>query len=152
VQGNDTIKMATSVLDYIFRELAVSYLDRTDLANVDPEQLRHDAIGKGTKEGDLGVDSVARFASTGFVRGNLRLLSGGAVAEETQGRRFGATVGSASVAERPAAVQNSRAAQAELARLKGYVGDPCSSCGNFTLVRNGTCLKCDTCGTTTGCS
>ena len=62
------------------------------------------------------------------------------------------TVGSASVAERPAAVQNSRAAQAELARLKGYVGDPCSSCGNFTLVRNGTCLKCDTCGTTTGCS
>ena len=153
VQGNDTIKMATSVLDYIFRELAVSYLDRTDLANVDPEQLRHDAIGKGTKEGDLGADPVARFASTGFVRGNLRLLSGGgAVVEETQGRRFGATVGSASVAERPAAVQNSRAAQAELARLKGYVGDACSSCGNFTLVRNGTCLKCDTCGTTTGCS
>ncbi len=153
VQGNDTIKMATSVLDYIFRELAVSYLDRTDLANVDPEQLRHDAIGKGTREGDLGEESVARFASTGFVRGNLRLLSGGgAVVEETQNRRFGATAGSVAVAERPAAVQNSRAAQAELARLKGYVGDPCTSCGNFTLVRNGTCLKCDTCGTTTGCS
>jgi ribonucleoside-diphosphate reductase alpha chain len=39
-----------------------------------------------------------------------------------------------------------------MARLKGYVGDPCSACGNFTLVRNGTCLKCDTCGSTTGCS
>jgi ribonucleoside-diphosphate reductase alpha chain len=153
VQGNDTIKMATSVLDYIFRELAVSYLDRTDLANVDPSELRHDAIGKGTREGDLGGEAVARFASTGFVRGNLRLLAGGgAVADEQHARRFGATSSTIPVAERPGAVQNSRAAQAELARLKGYTGDSCSSCGNFTLVRNGTCLKCDTCGATTGCS
>jgi len=38
------------------------------------------------------------------------------------------------------------------ARIKGYEGDPCSSCGSFTLVRNGTCMKCDTCGSTTGCS
>src|SRR4029077_2609680 len=40
----------------------------------------------------------------------------------------------------------------EMARLKGYEGDPCSDCGQFTMVRNGTCLKCITCGTTTGCS
>ena len=45
VQGNDTIKMATSVVDYIFRELAISYLDRTDLANVDPNELHHDSLG-----------------------------------------------------------------------------------------------------------
>ena len=38
------------------------------------------------------------------------------------------------------------------ARLKGYEGDNCGECGNFTLVRNGTCLKCDTCGGTSGCS
>jgi ribonucleoside-diphosphate reductase alpha chain len=38
------------------------------------------------------------------------------------------------------------------ARLKGYEGDACGECGNFTLVRNGTCLKCDTCGSTSGCS
>ncbi len=38
------------------------------------------------------------------------------------------------------------------AKLKGYEGDACSECGNFTLVRNGTCLKCHTCGGTTGCS
>jgi ribonucleoside-diphosphate reductase alpha chain len=38
----------------------------------------------------------------------------------------------------------------EMARLKGYEGDPCSDCGQFTMVRNGTCLKCITCGTTTG--
>ena len=40
----------------------------------------------------------------------------------------------------------------EMARLKGYEGDPCGDCGQFTMVRNGTCLKCITCGTTTGCS
>ena len=44
-----------------------------------------------------------------------------------------------------------RAAEAE-AKAKGYEGEMCSECGNFTLVRNGTCMKCDTCGSTTGCS
>jgi ribonucleoside-diphosphate reductase alpha chain len=38
------------------------------------------------------------------------------------------------------------------ARMKGYVGEACPECGNFTMVRNGTCLKCETCGGTTGCS
>ena len=35
---------------------------------------------------------------------------------------------------------------------KGYEGDPCPECGALTLVRNGTCLRCDSCGGTTGCS
>ena len=56
VQGNDTIKMATSVLDYMFRELAISYLERTDLANVEPADVRHDALGKGVAEGDMGSE------------------------------------------------------------------------------------------------
>jgi ribonucleoside-diphosphate reductase alpha chain len=154
VQGNDTIKLATSVLDYIFRELAISYLERTDLANVEPADVRHDALGKGIKEGDLGTDTVRQIASTGFVRGNLRLLAGGgAVAEPGSSKRSGPSGGgSTTVSDFAPAVTNSRAAQAQMARLKGYVGDPCSACGNFTLVRNGTCLKCDTCGSTTGCS
>jgi ribonucleoside-diphosphate reductase alpha chain len=161
VQGNDTIKLATSVLDYIFRELAISYLERTDLANVEPADVRHDALGKGIKEGDLGTDAVRQIASTGFVRGNLRLLAGGgAVAEPGGGggssKRSGPSGGGGSTTVSdlvaPSAATNSRAAQAQMARLKGYVGDPCSACGNFTLVRNGTCLKCDTCGSTTGCS
>jgi ribonucleoside-diphosphate reductase alpha chain len=38
------------------------------------------------------------------------------------------------------------------AKMKGYEGDACGECGNFTLLRNGTCLKCDTCGGTSGCS
>ena len=170
VQGNDTIKMATSVLDYIFRELAVSYLGRTDLANVDPAEARHDAIGRGTKEG-LNRE-VAQLASSGYVRGNLRLLAGGgtgatesvavpsvvahaaahALAHGAAKRSGGGGGTVTGVTELGRSQANSRAEQVQLARLKGYVGDPCSACGNFTLVRNGTCLKCETCGTTTGCS
>jgi ribonucleoside-diphosphate reductase alpha chain len=44
------------------------------------------------------------------------------------------------------------AEQRSIARMKGYEGENCSECGNFTMVRNGTCLKCDTCGSTSGCS
>jgi ribonucleoside-diphosphate reductase alpha chain len=151
VQGNDTIKLATSVLDYIFRELAISYLERTDLANVEPADMRHDALGKGVSEGDMGTEAVRQIASTGFVRGNLRLLAGGGAATEAT-TRSGSSGSSTTVSELETGGMNSRAAQAQMARLKGYVGDPCSACGNFTLVRNGTCLKCDTCGSTTGCS
>jgi ribonucleoside-diphosphate reductase alpha chain len=51
-----------------------------------------------------------------------------------------------------AGVRDSRARRAAEARLKGFEGDSCGSCGNFTLVRNGTCMKCNTCGSTSGCS
>ncbi|HEX6143879.1 MAG TPA: vitamin B12-dependent ribonucleotide reductase [Geminicoccaceae bacterium] len=167
VQGNDTVKMASSVLDYIFRELAISYLDRTDLAHVDPNELRSDSIGSGEKERNLQHDhSIARIASTGYVRGNLRLLRGGTSSSDDTTRgdatpsggtsypRRGESVGAAfalTESAEPAAFTD-RLAQAKLARLKGYEGDPCPSCANFTLVRSGTCLKCDTCGSTTGCS
>ncbi len=175
VQGNDTVKMASSVLDYIFRELAISYLDRTDLAHVDPTELHHDSLGDGAKERDLKRDdALAQLASSGYVRRNLRLLQGGS--EQVAGappvggpinptanlgvsgggitaRRGGDAAAAARLTElAEAAVQEERLAQARLARLKGYEGDPCPSCANFTLVRSGTCLKCDTCGSTTGCS
>ncbi|TVQ36398.1 MAG: vitamin B12-dependent ribonucleotide reductase, partial [Geminicoccaceae bacterium] len=165
VQGNDTIKMATSIIDYVFRELAVSYLDRTDLANVDPGDLRHDAIGQGVSEGDLGDRDAARqlalFTSSGYVRGNLRLLTGGLHGEGGEGGeapRTGSTAGAAHFADAASpydaapTARDDRLEQVTLARMKGYEGDPCGTCGNFTLVRNGTCLKCDTCGSTTGCS
>jgi ribonucleoside-diphosphate reductase alpha chain len=50
------------------------------------------------------------------------------------------------------ATRDVRAKRATEARLKGFEGDSCGSCGNFTLVRNGTCMKCNTCGSTSGCS
>jgi len=142
VEGNDAIKMATSILDYVFRELAVSYLGRHDLAHAEPEAARFDTLGKGEAEGrraaepaieEEALKTAMGFASTGYTRGNLYVLSGG-MAPQTPG-------GPSSDAERRAE-----------ARIKGYEGDACSECGNFTLVRNGTCLKCNTCGTTTGCS
>jgi len=88
VEGNETIKMATSILDYIFRELAISYLDRNDLAHVEPADLMPDTVGKGAAaESNLrepasatGADVAAmmqRVASQGFVRNKLTVLHGG---------------------------------------------------------------------------
>ena len=172
VQGHENIKNATSILDYIFRELAISYLDRTDLAHVEPEGTRYDEIGRGEKEGlrnftEAGEDALAKIeairaaASNGFHRGRapkeLFVVNGGGGSAPTAA--LGATVteavtGSAVVAE---AVSVTAMGGADMqrraeARMKGYEGDPCGECGNFTLVRNGTCLKCDNCGSTTGCS
>ncbi len=101
----------------------------------------------------MGTEAVRQIASTGFVRGNLRLLAGGGAVADAMTRSSASSGGSTTtMSELAAGNTNSRAAQVQMARLKGYVGDPCSACGNFTLVRNGTCLKCDTCGSTTGCS
>ncbi len=156
VEGNDAIKMATSILDYVFRELAISYLGREDLAHVQPSDLRFDTLGSGDTEGtlrsNLPEEVMKHVASTGYIRSNLYLLHGskGQETEET------VTLTSASVEENILTAERretrSTASKVREARLKGYEGDACSECGNFTLVRNGTCLKCDTCGSTTGCS
>jgi len=157
VEGNDAVKMATSIIDYVFRELAISYLGRNDLAHANPDDLRPDALGDGAGESDLGA-----VASKGYVRGQLLVLRGGATAasfELQAGATMAAAVhahGSVGVA---AAVGASFAVAAgnsyekvREARMKGYEGDACGECGNFTLVRNGTCMKCVTCGSTSGCS
>ncbi len=170
VEGNEAIKMATSLLDYVFRELAISYLGRSDLAHVEPDDVLPDAVGRGNDEGDLPRDAgdealaaVKRLASNGYVRNNLYVLHGGAVAEATE-KTVAATVSAAhalagsgaakAVAVSAAAAKSvdSKLDQMHEARLMGYEGDACGACGNFTLVRNGTCLKCNTCGATSGCS
>ncbi|MBN2751352.1 MAG: vitamin B12-dependent ribonucleotide reductase [Rhodospirillaceae bacterium] len=171
VEGNDAIKMATSILDYLFRELAISYLGRNDLAHVSPEDLRHDTLGKGEAQADLEKAAekvVEAYASSGYVRGNFRVFDGGVLqATGTDGLTAmvptmqtsaaavtsGAVTGGASVTVSASSSGTStRMAQIQQARMKGYEGDSCPECGNFTLVRNGTCMKCDTCGSTTGCS
>jgi ribonucleoside-diphosphate reductase alpha chain len=165
VEGNDAIKMATSILDYIFRELAISYLGRNDLAHVQPADLLPDTLGKGVAESSLpdggggGRADVAavvqKVASTGYVRNKLTVLQGGARGVAiTMGAPVSETVSLAAElrASTALAAPESRIEQIRAARMKGYEGDSCSECGNFTLVRNGTCLKCDTCGSTSGCS
>ncbi|HWM80583.1 MAG TPA: vitamin B12-dependent ribonucleotide reductase [Pseudolabrys sp.] len=174
VQGNDTIKFATSILDYVFRELAVSYLERYDLAHVDPSETKFDALGKGEHEGK--APSAARFVSKGLTRSRTdkltvvpasfltdhNLSSVAAVATGTQAATALKAEPEAklSPAEKLETLQWSQPAKATAsvaekraeAKAQGYEGESCGECGNFTLVRNGTCMKCNTCGSTTGCS
>ncbi|MEM5472623.1 vitamin B12-dependent ribonucleotide reductase [Hoeflea sp. AS60] len=223
VQGNDAIKNATSILDYIFRELAVSYLSRHDLAHVDTSDFGNTALGKGISEGK------AQPFSKGLTRGaSLKVVTGagnsigstgepkGQAATPAKAPSSGASVitasfpakgpsgsttGSLAMKSQPEtlltdgavafkrdyeeraeelaieieveetlfsddAAQDAASAKADAQtqakkleadrRLRsiaqGYTGNMCSECQNFTMVRNGTCEKCDTCGSTSGCS
>jgi ribonucleoside-diphosphate reductase alpha chain len=185
VQGNESIKNATSILDYIFRELAISYLSRYELAHVSPDDIGNTVIGGGVGQ-DPDLDDAPTPApapiSKGFVRSKTvnfapvivgGKASGGATASAvaTESVKTGgyATIGATALKDEPethrvealgfaepvkAAVKAapSTADKRKEAQMKGYVGEACPECANFTLVRNGTCLKCDTCGSTTGCS
>ena len=168
VEGNDTIKMATSVLDYIFREMAISYLGRNDLAHAEPADMLPDALGRGANEGDFPevkdqtMAAIQKVASSGFMRSSrLLVFQGGANAAVAQAVGGGvaattvtatAEMASLGVETRVTAAPGERVSQVLEARAKGYEGDACGECGNFTLVRNGTCMKCVTCGSTSGCS
>jgi ribonucleoside-diphosphate reductase alpha chain len=204
VQGNDSIKYATSILDYVFRELAVSYLSRFDLAHVEPADSGFDALGKGVDEGKPPVAPAARYVSRGLTRSRTDKLvvmpgggergasspspaGGGSASEASRGGAGAATAkitslpprgqahidgrveGTAALKAAPSPAEafenqplspsraraDARALAAEKraeAKAQGYEGEACGECGNFTLVRNGTCLKCNTCGATSGCS
>jgi len=123
VQGSEHVKMSTSPLDYIFRELAVRYDGRKDLAHVAPVQIIDKEVEPYIPEIDglpqpLGDDDI--------------------VSVEPQ--------------EEYVPPAEAWAVLADEARIKGYEGEVCTSCNQFTLVRNGSCLKCITCGETSGCS
>ena len=170
VQGNDSIKNATSILDYIFRELAVSYLDRTDLAHVKPEGAAFDDLGRGQDEGVRNVKELSegtaskslevlkQISSSGYLRKRLPrelvVLRGG----QTSGNlALSETAEVAAGISEPTSGTSTIATTSSLdartkAKMQGYEGDPCGDCGNYTLVRNGTCMKCNTCGATSGCS
>ncbi len=123
VEGNDAIKIASSVLDYIFRDLAVSYLGRSDLAHVVPADL----LAHGVVDGETALQA------------------------ETTGQLTAAN--DIGIVDEPRAVAGGGGMfVTSTSRMLGYEGDACQECGNFTLVRNGTCLKCMTCGATSGCS
>ena len=172
VQGNDSIKNATSILDYIFRELAISYLDRTDLAHVKPTGAAFDDLGRGDDEGKRNFGEVSESAasksvellksisSTGYLRKRLPqelvVFQGGMGATALSTGTDGLAAISAmmpEVATSTALATGTVSMDARTkAKMQGYEGDPCGECGNYTLVRNGTCMKCNTCGGTSGCS
>ncbi|WP_410217044.1 vitamin B12-dependent ribonucleotide reductase [Paracoccus sp. (in: a-proteobacteria)] len=156
VQGNDSIKNATSILDYVFRELAVSYLDRTDLAHVKPEGPSFDDLGGGEREtrSSMPVTEQSELKSLTM----LKQISSAGYLRKRMPQELMALQGSVSTTTIAMAMpqgQNATAAGLDArakARMQGYEGDPCGECGNYTLVRNGTCMKCNTCGSTSGCS
>jgi ribonucleoside-diphosphate reductase alpha chain len=175
VQGNPHIKMATSIIDYIFRELAITYLERHDLAHVSPEDLRGDAMHRHDPDDFEEEEIVAErivdpakpvpkaFATprSGHLKpstGNGHSNGNGNGNGNGHGHGNGNGVagaaheelaGASRLAEIGLAVSDEKV---RLARLKGYEGDPCSECGQMTLVRCGACCKCDTCGASSGCS
>jgi ribonucleoside-diphosphate reductase alpha chain len=200
VMGNDHIKNATSILDYVFRELAISYLDRTDLAHVTPDS-GSTSLGQGVSEDPQLKDRDAshaptpvpatQYVSKGLTRGrvgkdkNLMLVTSDSKPVQKPVKAMQASTVTAlkpSSSTQPEAEAQTTAHLETLltpeteaaatmpfsepekkkskgadqlraeAQMKGYVGEACNECQNFTLVRNGTCLKCDTCGSTTGCS
>ena len=125
VTGNDTVKSATSILDYIFRELGISYLGRDDLGNADPAELNADGLGRGKAEGEPEQDEplhpASHYISRGFSRGaapdNLVFLP------------------SANRNPGPAALDNAQV---------------CAACGDIAVVRKGAALICETCGARAG--
>jgi ribonucleoside-diphosphate reductase alpha chain len=169
VEGNENIKFSTSIIDYIFRELGVSYLGRNDLAHVSPEDAYSGSISTGgtaTREDSEDMESAALYES---YRDNYDSTPRAAASRAPASKGFtrtptdpfatvdsdpSGTVVVTQVVESRATADGgvTKLSASKMARMKGYEGESCGGCGNFTLVRNGTCLKCDTCGSTSGCS
>ncbi|MCH8557017.1 MAG: vitamin B12-dependent ribonucleotide reductase [Balneolia bacterium] len=137
VTGNPHIKMTTSVIDYIFRELAVTYMDRDDLAHVGPEAILSRTL---RPEGESGP-------SDNELNGNVEPVENRA--EEASAPEPVVDAGSAGSTVKG---ESKFMVKYKRARSMGYTGDICGDCGSMTMVRNGTCLKCETCGATSGCS
>jgi ribonucleoside-diphosphate reductase alpha chain len=211
VGGNDRIKLSTSIIDYLFRELAISYLDRSDLAQVAAEDLTPDAVrrddepeyeseevvaerqlpldlkpaptalkpetlhptcrgisgkpanghsnGNGNGHGHVPGSAVPSTGSPAGAKGGIGFAPGvTAPATHVPSAPPAPATGARVVVEESTTVSHriqasvSPSSARDLALLKGYTGDSCSDCGSFTMVRNGSCQKCDTCGATSGCS
>ncbi|MAE75907.1 MAG: hypothetical protein CMJ85_03435 [Planctomycetes bacterium] len=159
VQGHDKVKFSTSIIDYIFRELAISYLGRGDLAHVQPEvMLDTGATSPGPgSDRNLGRKNVGD-AKTGDAETDEDGSDGDAKGPHTDDGEpiielfpppHGPKPTETPVAQAEVATQARIVAEA---RIKGYEGEACPECGSMTMVRNGTCLKCHTCGATSGCS
>ena len=185
VMGHQNVKFATSIIDYIFRELAISYLDREDLAHVKTEQIMQEQVRTGTggtsaegkkssspkaprggrtekqssDEGDgpqtpQGRELIPLTDKSGREKGSDGNGAAGAKASATLEGGSGYSFESPAISNALSSHTQSRTGDQlrTEARQKGYEGDPCGECGQFTLVRNGTCLKCMSCGSTSGCS
>ena len=117
------MKMSSSIIDWVFRELAIEYAGRKDLAHMDAEDLDPFSISRPemTEEGLSRVQGEKRDVQMTLEASVAPILD---VENKTR----------------------------QAARERGFTGDICDDCGGSQMVRNGTCLKCNECGSTTGCS
>jgi ribonucleoside-diphosphate reductase alpha chain len=177
VMGNKSIKMSTSIIDYIFRELAINYLGRHDLAHVSEDDLQASSLSTPEPVPDYDEERLVseRTMSTEESRSYLEEMSGegsatataslASISTDSEDHALHAndsggmsilsdsseeTVPGISFAD--ATASRSQTELVQEARMKGYEGEPCGTCGQFTMVRNGSCLKCASCGATSGCS
>jgi len=150
VQGHDNIKITTSVLDFIFRDLALAYLKRTDLVQVKPDDLIATITNGTRKLEEAGGNGTGEPAEQAPVRAPARAAGGIGGSGSPKPQPVPVATGHNKTAD--AAALDEAAEAWNMARMQGYEGDPCPVCGHLTMVRNGTCLKCLTCGSTTGCS
>ena len=148
VKLNDHIKMSTSIIDYIFRELAITYLDRTDLQQVVPEDLRGDSVKQDPECTDDEPADPRTITSATISSELFPSRRGNKNGQHGNGR------GNGKVSHKLELKQTSVTYTTEMdtAHRTGFEGDPCPTCKQFKLVRNGMCLVCRNCGETTGCS
>ncbi len=153
VTGHDHIKMATSILDYIFRELAVSYLGRYELAHVQPA-MEMDAMGPANADEYLAEEKGALRYEPAGIREKLHPTSSHLHPghERPVERVDGIEAVGRHARGAAATALLSKTAQVTASKAKGYTGNACAECGQLTMVRNGSCEKCDNCGATSGCS
>ena len=153
VIGNDRIKMSTSILDYLFRDLAVNYLDRNDLAHVKPEDLKPDIVrSEGEAETEHNLNSGLNPSGSATDGHEIQLTLDDVESASTDSTAVQTELGDLSVTSAPLSSSSGDSSVVEEASKFGFEGDPCPECGQFTLVSNGSCLKCVSCGSTTGCS
>ena len=147
VNGSPHVKMTTSVIDFIFRELAVTYLGRDDLAHVPAEEILTRKLRPSEQaEKDRQEAEARQREQEGTSSSHAQ-----AEARAKQPAPAPETVSDGQQAKSKEA-KGSYESDYERAKELGYTGDSCPECGSMTMVRNGTCQKCITCGSTTGCS
>ena len=159
VRGNERIKNSMSILDYIFRELAIEYLDRTELAHAIPSSFNSD-----NEKSSANNPQQITHNQTGLTELNKEDAVGSLVnqlvdAKELQSSHntVTAVAGGTNIVKMreyvaPSSSMTNTNTLNVATQKAAYSGDVCVDCGNYTLVRSGTCMYCASCGATTGCS
>ena len=154
VQGNDRIKFSSSIIDYIFRELAVSYLGRDDLAHVTPDELESstDPVEDSPEPLVAAPSAPVAIAATPAPAAVTPSASPAAATPAAATPAPAARSASITLTSTTLVAERTTITAEAEAKMKGFEGDPCDECGQLMMVRNGTCLKCMNCGATSGCS